>query len=167
VGRSGVGMATTHNPFVEKMIAVREEALQLLNEHGLYEQGWHFQFSNHKTIVGQCDYRAKVIKFSTNFLMKNDEDFITDTLLHEIAHALVGKDVQAHGYEWRMKARAIGCNGERTCGPEAQSTARHNYYMECPRCFKRWYRYKMLRRNHGSRCPHCHVEVKIYKIIRR
>jgi predicted SprT family Zn-dependent metalloprotease len=157
---------STSNPFVEKMIAVREEAISLMDEHGLYEQGWRFQFSNHKTIVGQCDHQKKVIKYSQHFLMKTGEDSITDTLLHEIAHALVGVG-HNHDQVWRNKARQIGCSAERTCGPEAQTTAKHNFYMECPSCFKRWYRYRMKRRNHGSRCPNCRVEVKIYKIVRR
>jgi SprT-like family. len=158
--------AKATNPFVAKMIAVRSEAITLMGEHGLFEDGWKFQFSDHRTIVGQCVHDKKIIKYSQHFLMKTTEESITDTLLHEIAHALVGSG-HGHDYVWRTKAWQLGCNGERTCGPEAESTAKPNYYMECPICDRRWYRYRMKRRNHGSRCPDCHVEVKIYKITRR
>jgi predicted SprT family Zn-dependent metalloprotease len=157
--------AKATNPFVAKMIAVRSEAIELMDEHGLLDTGWKFQFSDHRTIVGQCDHIKKHIKYSQHFLMKTGEESITDTLLHEIAHALVGSG-HGHDYVWRSKAIELGCNGERTCGPEAVTTAKHNYYMECPTCFKRWYRYRMKSRNHGSRCPDCHTTVKIYKIVR-
>ena len=38
---------------------------------------------------------------------------MTESLLHEIAHALVGRK-HNHDAEWKAKAREIGCTGERT-----------------------------------------------------
>ena len=42
----------------------------------------------------------------------HSDDEVLDTILHEIAHALVGPQ---HGHDavWRAKAREIGCTGER------------------------------------------------------
>ena len=154
------------NPFVEKLTAIRNEAIILLHEFDLWDEGWRFQFSSHKTIVGQCDYQKKVIKYSQHFALRTGEESITDTLLHEIAHALVGSG-HGHDYVWRAKARDIGCSAERTCGPEAETTAKPNYVIRCESCGREWFRYRMKRRNFGGRCPDCHSEVKIYKITRR
>jgi predicted SprT family Zn-dependent metalloprotease len=151
------------NPFVEKLVATRTEAVKLLMEYELWNEGWRFVFSNHQTIVGQCDFNSKRIKFSQHYLMKNDAEFITDTLLHEIAHALVGPN-HGHDYTWRRKAIEIGCNGERTCGADVKSTAKPNYLMKCPTCGWHTYRFRMKRRNFGGRCPECHTEIEIFKI---
>lgn len=153
------------NPFVEKMIAVRMEAITLLADHGLWDQGWRFVFTNGKMQVGICKHREKQIGFSQHFLMKTEREDITDTLLHEIAHALVGG---GHGHDsvWRRKAVEIGCNGNRTCGDEAVSTAKPNYMMECDDCGKKYYRYRMKRANltGANRCGVCHGTLTVYKL---
>lgn len=154
-------MSTT-NPFVQKLVDTRAEAILLMEEFGLREQGWKFQFSNHKTFLGMCYHDKKVIALSQHFIYKSPDDVTTDTLLHEIAHALVGS---GHGHDnvWRRKAIEIGCNGNRTCS-EGVSTAKFNYLMECPECDYKAYRYRMKQRNYGSKCPDCHVTVEIYRI---
>jgi predicted SprT family Zn-dependent metalloprotease len=97
--------------------------------------------------------------------LKSTQESITDTLLHEIAHALVGEG-HGHDYTWRRMAISIGCNGDRTCGDEAVSTAKPNYKIECPNEWCKWhvYRYRMKRRNFGAKCPKCGTEVDIYKL---
>jgi predicted SprT family Zn-dependent metalloprotease len=46
--------------------------------------------------MGLCLYEPKAIELSLHFIERNAEDVIRDTLLHEIAHALVGP---GHGHD--------------------------------------------------------------------
>ena len=84
-------------------------ANRLLKENGLDD--WSFKFSNAKKAFGTCDHKAKTIVLSPYLTALNPEEYILDTILHEIAHALVGFR-KAHGYEWRACCMRIGCKPE-------------------------------------------------------
>jgi predicted SprT family Zn-dependent metalloprotease len=90
--------------------ALARRARALLAHHGL--TGWSFQFDQGRKRAGCCQYATQVISLSYAFAQQAPEAEITDTILHEIAHALVGK---AHNHDevWRTKAQEIGCSGRR------------------------------------------------------
>ena len=161
VGRLAVG--GTNNPYVESLVAVRTEALTLMEHYGLTERGWHFQFSNHKLILGQCVHDHKLIKFSQHYALKSTQESITDTLLHEIAHALIGP-FHGHDETWQRKAIELGADPYAKCQGGSVSTARYNYRLECPECGSKAYRYRLKRVMHRAVCPDCDVPIKIYKI---
>lgn len=83
-----------------------------MKEHNL--QGWTLKITRAKTQAGVCDYAAKVIGISNAYLWssKTTEANFLDTVLHEIAHALVGPGIN-HGPVWRSMALSIGCTGKR------------------------------------------------------
>lgn len=110
---------------------VKQLAEELLTKHDLLSKGWKFIFDNAKVRVGNCRYRTKIISMSKNYIPKLDEEEVTDTILHEIAHALVGKR-QGHGYQWRKTAIEIGCNGQRLYHGQAKVEAK--YKGTCPTC---------------------------------
>jgi predicted SprT family Zn-dependent metalloprotease len=91
---------------------------RLLREHGL--EHWHVTTDRAKTRAGVCRFAARTISLSAPLTRLHDEVEVRDTILHEIAHALVGP---AHGHDdvWRAKAMAIGCSGQRTVSTEAPS----------------------------------------------
>lgn len=95
-------------------IEVRILAEGLMNKHLSADMylTWNFAFSNAKTQVGLCSYRRKTIYVSKHFAKLNNVEVIEQTLLHEIAHALVGS---GHGHDrvWSTKARSIGFTGGR------------------------------------------------------
>ncbi|MFH5821306.1 SprT-like domain-containing protein [Georgenia sp. AZ-5] len=95
---------------------VRRLGHALLAEHGL--RSWHFAFDNAKRRAGACKFDARTISVSRHLMTLYDEEQVRDTLLHEIAHALVGP---SHGHDgvWRAKALAIGCSGSRLVAPDA------------------------------------------------
>lgn len=82
-----------------------------MNQHGLGH--WLFRFDRRATVrLGLCSYRTKTISLSEKVILLTDEATVRNTILHEIAHALVGP---GHGHDsvWRRKALSIGCTGDR------------------------------------------------------
>jgi predicted SprT family Zn-dependent metalloprotease len=148
---------------LEREKGIAELARQYMDHYGLDD--WTFAFSNDIHTVGWCSYKHKTIKYSKKYT-HHDWKEIEDTLLHEIAHALVGPKVKAHGVEWRRKAREVGARPE-TCA-ESHVTPKdvpaYKYVIKCPTCDRKWYRHRMRRRNFGSRCPSCQVQVQIFEI---
>lgn len=90
---------------------VRALAEALLVEH-LPGAGWEFGFDNAKRRAGLCDYSRRRITVSRYLAAASSDDDVRQTLLHEVAHALVGH-AAAHGPAWRAAARRIGYTGER------------------------------------------------------
>jgi len=91
-------------------------ARALMAEHGL--RGWSLVFDRAKRRAGICRYDQRVIGLSAPLTALHGEADVRDTVLHEIAHALVGA---RHGHDatWRATALRIGCSGERCVSREA------------------------------------------------
>jgi len=89
-------------------------AIGLMKKHGLITEffPWRFEFDNAKRRFGSCNDMRKIITLSLSLTELNEEAEVTNTILHEIAHALVGC---GHGHNWLWKAKAleIGCTGDR------------------------------------------------------
>lgn len=88
-------------------------ALDLMTYHGLRQAGWKFAWTTSKRTAGLCTYGTRTLSFSQHFANAGTEDDFRDTILHEIAHALVGVS-HGHDHVWKAKAISIGCNGSRT-----------------------------------------------------
>lgn len=88
----------------------------LLEAHGL--DGWEVAYDNAKRRAGICRFSDRVVGLSAPLTAMHSEEEVRDTILHEIAHALVGP---RHGHDavWRAKARSIGCSGERCMSADA------------------------------------------------
>lgn len=86
----------------------------LLEEHGLDQQDWQFEWITSNNFHGRCFYKEKVIALSHRLTSVNTEATVHNTLLHEISHALVGS---GHGHDdvWRAKAAEIGAVPQATC----------------------------------------------------
>lgn len=85
-------------------------ALRLMAAHGLGH--WSLVVDRARTRAGVCRAEQREIGLSRPLTELHSEAEVTDTVLHEIAHALVGP---RHGHDavWRAKALAIGCSGTR------------------------------------------------------
>mgnify|MGYP002848083053 FL=1 len=124
---------------------------RLMNEHGL--AGWKVKLDHARRRAGQCDFTAQTISLSRHYVRHAETDHIRDTILHEIAHALVGPK---HGHDavWRQKAREIGCTANR-CHTLSFSAAK--WIMQCPNgCFA----VERHRRKVGLVCANCKTAVK-------
>lgn len=88
-------------------------ARELMDQHGL--QHIRLTFDNSKTALGRCfsiGNKAHRISLSRYWTIHLPEENVRDTILHEIAHALVGVR-EKHGPVWREMARKIGANPKR------------------------------------------------------
>lgn len=109
----------------------RRLALALLAEHQLIHLGWTFSFDGARNRAGLCAFRRKRISLSGKLAQKASDAQVRETILHEIAHALVGPGV-GHSEKWKTKARSIGCSGTRLHDIEVD----YKYFGYCPSCIK-------------------------------
>ena len=88
----------------------------LMREHHL--TGWRLTFDHARTRAGVCRYIHREIGLSGVLAELHSADLVRGTVLHEIAHALVGSR-HAHDDVWQAKARAIGADGQRRMSASA------------------------------------------------
>jgi predicted SprT family Zn-dependent metalloprotease len=91
-------------------------AVRLVQQHGLH--GWRVELDGAKRRAGVCRFTERVIGLSAPITRVHTEAEVRDTILHEIAHALVGPQ-HGHDQHWRQVAKAIGCTGQRCVPSEA------------------------------------------------
>ncbi len=137
-------------PPKRRLQSVLDLAHSLLAEHGL--QNWRISFDHARRRAGLCNFSTNTISLSRHYAREATIEHITDTILHEIAHALVGP---RHGHDavWRRKAKDIGCSAMR-CHNLKFTKAR--WIMTCPNgCFA----VERLRRKSGLICRSCKQHV--------
>lgn len=120
----------------------------LKEKHGLSD--WTIKVNSNRTFLGWCKYRYKRIEISINHLNSGNRKEILNTLLHEIAHALVGPH-HGHNEVWRRKAIEIGCDGNR-CG---RIESEFSYQAICNGCQKKFHRHRQVRANQWKYCLAC------------
>jgi len=103
-------------------------ARRLLDDHGLGD--WQLVFDGAKTRAGICRYEARQIGLSRPLTALHSEAQVTDTVLHEVAHALAGPAV-GHGPAWKELAVRIGCSAAR-CVPEEAPRVDAPWVGTCP-----------------------------------
>ncbi len=79
-------------------------ARALLDEHGLRD--WRVALDRAKTRAGVTVFGTRTISLSAPLTRVHTEDEVRQTILHEIAHALVGP-VHGHAEVWKAKAREL------------------------------------------------------------
>jgi len=108
------------------IIEAEKIARNLMEQHGLTAGGWVFKFDGAKSRLGQCNYTRKTITISRHMAGTGTVENVTQTMLHEIAHALTplyekrysrtkGYHMAkvGHGQSWKSKAHQIGYTGKR------------------------------------------------------
>ncbi|MDC5696182.1 SprT-like domain-containing protein [Intrasporangium calvum] len=93
---------------------------ELMAAHGLGD--WSLNLDRARTRAGVCRAATREISLSAHLTRLHPEEEVRDTILHEIAHALVGP---GHGHDsvWRAKAHQIGCSGNRCSSADVPSIA--------------------------------------------
>ena len=123
-------MADASSPPARSFAFALDLGAELFAEYGL--EGWRLRLDHARRRAGLCDYRNKTISLSRHYVRYADEAHIRDTLLHEIAHALVGPH-HGHNAVWRQQARKMGCSATRC---HTLEFAEPKWMMTCPSgCF--------------------------------
>ena len=115
------------------MQQVEDHAAELLERHlntGAPATRWRFRFETATSRAGICRHDTRTIALSVSFVLRAPWDDIQNTLLHEVAHAIVDP---GHGHDtvWQTAARRIGCTANR-CSTVTHSLKR--WMGRCPRC---------------------------------
>ena len=130
--------------------AIAERARAIIAQHRLNQ--WSFQFDHGIRRAGCCQYDTHVISLSYNYAKYTSDQNIQEAILHEIAHALVGKE-HNHDALWRAKAIELGCSGNRC----------HDIQFTPPRyivkCQNNCWIATAERRRRGALCRTCHGKV--------
>ena len=130
----------------QRIESIHAMALETMRAHGL--RTWRFKLDGSTRRAGCCNYHDKMISISFDLARSASEEDIRDTILHEIAHALVGKR-HNHDAVWRAKALEIGGSGERTHRLEL---APPRYHV---RCENHCWTHTAQRRNRRLICRKC------------
>lgn len=121
-------------------------AKTLMLLHGLRK--WTFGLNRAKRRLGVCHYDRKRIELSRHLVLLNDDEVVREVLLHEIAHALAGREA-GHGEKWRQIALRIGARPERT--GEAKMPL-GDWRATCETCGKLFTSIRKPRKDYRCRC---------------
>jgi hypothetical protein len=92
------------------MVAVGEAhayAYETMVQHGLVAEGWTLQWKHTMgRTAGETNYRSKVITLSEIAVTRWEWPLVTELVLHEIAHAMVGPGF-GHGPKWAGQVRKL------------------------------------------------------------
>ncbi len=133
-------------------------ATQLMARHGLAD--WQFAFNSNKRRAGVCRYPARGrpgrIELSKHYVLRNAEHEVLDTILHEIAHAIVG---HGHGHDdvWKAKCVEVGARPER-CYDETVVMPKGRWRATCGGCGREHDRHRRPKRMTGWWCRGCGKE---------
>jgi predicted SprT family Zn-dependent metalloprotease len=129
-------------------------ARQLIEKHGL--NGWAFRFNKNKRRLGVCRQDEKCIELSEHYVMRNSDAHVLDTILHEIAHALVGTE-HGHDHVWKKMCLKIGCSPT-SCSATADMPEGY-WQARCPGCYTTFARHRRPKRVRGRYCVDCGPEM--------
>lgn len=103
-----------------------------LTKHNLLD--WRFVIDERlRRTAGRCHFRTKIIEMSAWLIDLNDPPEVLDTLRHEIAHALAGRDA-GHGPDWVRMCDVTGCRPERCYTREQVNVPDGRYHSQCVHC---------------------------------
>ena len=130
-------------------------ARSLMTKHGLDAK--LFSFDNAVRRFGVCRSTRvngvrvlKAIQLSRKLVELNSVEEVTDTILHEIAHALTLGD--GHGRKWKAKCVEIGCRPIRCYSTNEVVTPKLRYKAECVGCGVAYQQTRIPKQNRSSSC---------------
>lgn len=122
---------------------VKLQARKLMDHHGLLD--WKFEFDRAKRRFGLCSYRRKTISLSAPLVLLNSQEETTDTILHEIAHAIsfIKYGHRGHGRIWKSVCVQIGARPQRCYSSKEVSQPSPKYLLvhkETKEVFARYFK---------------------------
>ncbi|MDH3324711.1 MAG: SprT-like domain-containing protein [Candidatus Peregrinibacteria bacterium] len=106
-------------------------ALKLMRTHSLIS--WDFCFDRAKTRFGKCNFTQKTISISKHLTELNSEKIVTETILHEIAHAICGPKI-GHGKKWKEEVIRLGGTPARCFSTKEINMPKMKFTAKCNSC---------------------------------
>ena len=122
--------------------------------HGLADE-WSATFDLAAGRAGICYFREKLICLAVSYCMTAPEEELIDTVLHEVAHALVGAE-HNHDRVWKLAAMRIGCTADR-CTAVTHTASKWIGRCKCARPILRKRLTREIRRT--GRCAVCKTKI--------
>jgi len=114
--------------------------------------------------LGYANSAKKRLAFHKVLAETNTQEYIKDTVIHEVAHLYTSKIypyAQSHGREFKRICKALGGNGKRTSNMDTSGLGqlKTRYVYECPVCGAQ---VNMTQRKHNrqQQCPSMYVHSK-------
>ena len=128
-------------------------ARTLMNQY--LSKDWHFKFNRKKQVLGECDHKNKTIYLSTEYVKHAKEAQVRQTILHEIAHAMLDS---GHGHDelWRNLFISIGGDGAQR--RKAKIDFRYVGACDCV-TDNEWAAHRMGKIKVTGTCPSCDSHV--------
>lgn len=127
-------------------------ARQALKRYGLAEKGWMFRWDRARRRFGSCNYAKRQITLSLHLARLNDLAPCQDTILHEVAHALAGREA-GHGPKWKEACRRVGATPARCYSSDDVVQPESRYVRYCAACGRATPVYRRTRARHA--CAPC------------
>ncbi len=110
---------------------------------------WAFAYDRAATRAGCCHYGRKLITLSYEYVRLNSDADITDTILHEIAHALAGP-AAGHGQAWMAICVLIGAKPVQCYNSTVIDMPKGKYVAVCG-CGLKFHRHRKPKRQRYCR----------------
>ncbi len=139
----------------KRCLQVRHLANALMRQHNLV--GWELWFNDRRRHLGLCNHRKKTIFLTLNYALNGKDEDIRQTILHEIAHALVGGG-HGHDHVWKARAKLIGCKHLTACADEVEldeDTTGAKFKATCNGCQQVFYLYRTPKSVTNKSCRKC------------
>ncbi len=124
-----------------------------MSQHGLDD--WSFKLNGARRQLGVCREHVRRIELSRHYVLANPREHVTGTVLHEIAHALVGTE-HGHGAVWKAMCLRLGCEPKArehdVRMPEGEWRAR------CPSCKRVLHQHRRPKHLRNLHCGACGPE---------
>jgi predicted SprT family Zn-dependent metalloprotease len=131
------------------LAAAKTLANRLLIKHDLPK--WNFKFDRARRRFGSCNFSNKTISLSEILTELNSSQKVLNTILHEIAHALVGPR-HAHDSVWKQKVAEIGGEAKARFRESEVTIPKSKLVAICPNCKKE---FPTFRRRKNVACRDC------------
>ena len=148
--KDDLSIKNNHPKDFESFVKFLNLARSEMDKNGLFD--WKLDLDDAKVRAGGCFFKEKKISFSRNFVKNSNESVIYDTILHEIAHALVGPK-HGHNIIWKNMAKKLGCSAKRC------HTLEFSDYKWIRYCENFCWEQKTHRRNLNLICRKCGASV--------
>ena len=135
-----------------RLVEIEHFAREALNRFGLKEKGWTFSWDRARKRFGSCNFGRKQITVSLHLAHLNEPEQSRDTILHEIAHAIAGREA-GHGPKWQEACRRVGARPERCYDSKEVVQPSSRYVRYCGSCGQTIPVYRKTRSKHA--CGHC------------